>query len=1085
MKTRIITILLLLCSSLLLAQWHINEGFEDSTNLPAGWTMHDDGDGNFWRVVTNNPHSGNHAAFVDNYLPNQNQDWLITPQITVSEGDFLEFYTRSWYGTENLKVYLSTSGNQTGNFNTLLLHMQDLGTTYQMGTVSLDSYAGLSIYLAFYWECETYGVLLDDVKVGQVPTVDPELNLPDAVSFYQSEELQMDFSEYIVMTDLNFASLSVSGNTNITVDIDELIVTFSAPDFSGSEDITFTLLDTQTNQTASDQISVSVSADPTADLYVWRVIYPRYHEFVGLPFYPQIRVGNAGTSVFNGSIEVELSVTNDALEILYNETAMVNAEILPDESVPVSFDQSFTPAEIGQLSYHFHILTLDDNPDNNSHTHMGEVVIRESSGGPDGFGYRYIDSNEPLGPEYDWIEISETGVSTIMYGVDVFYGDDNFSEPIPLPFDFSFYGIDYDEAYVDINGEILLAENTWYTNYPGSGWGGDGNMFNYMYPIPGYTQMPALIAVYWDDLEADEGTGDIFFQSFGTAPERYMVFQWDSLRFRAGSGAEQLLKFQVILHENGDIKMQYHTVSTGQTGATIPHDLGRSATIAIQNEAADTGLCYLREIVQGNSYIGVEPAGNLLHEGLAILFYGGEDDQGPIITHKAAGNTFSRDIELAAHIIDMSELSSVTLHYDLGAGWQSTEYTEVEQNDYSFAVADIPLGATFKYYFEAIDAQDNMSRLPADAPSGYYSFKILPTADAQVLIAYSGNQDYQRLELPIYEAAMQEQGIGYDIYDWEEYAEYAIDPQYEAVLAYANTGSANDKMKYFAEVLTDYLALGEVQSPKNLWFSSDGLAAGQHGHSNSSPIRRLMSGYFRTHYIATGFGGGTNGLGGPDSFGYEHGTILALPGTPVGTEGMEYPVYANSPDCIFPNDEAGSPYYDEVPYPEIGANYVYAFEDGPINGNAYLYHGVAATTVDTPVYKTMYFSFDFSQLTNNNHRMQWMQDLMFWWNINPISNTDVHTPVLSSGLDNIYPNPFNPSTTIRYNVAKTERISLKIYNLRGQQVKELVNESKTAGTHTANWDGTDKAGNPVASGVYYLRLQTNTTRETRKLTMIK
>ncbi|MDY0127165.1 MAG: T9SS type A sorting domain-containing protein, partial [Candidatus Cloacimonadaceae bacterium] len=144
-----------------------------------------------------------------------------------------------------------------------------------------------------------------------------------------------------------------------------------------------------------------------------------------------------------------------------------------------------------------------------------------------------------------------------------------------------------------------------------------------------------------------------------------------------------------------------------------------------------------------------------------------------------------------------------------------------------------------------------------------------------------------------------------------------------------------------------------------------------------------------------------------------------------------------------------------------------------------------ATTVDTPVYKTMYFSFDFSQLTNNNHRMQWMQDLMFWWNINPISNTDVHTPVLSSGLDNIYPNPFNPSTTIRYNVAKTERISLKIYNLRGQQVKELVNESKTAGTHTANWDGTDKAGNPVASGVYYLRLQTNTTRETRKLTMIK
>ena len=193
---------------------------------------------------------------------------------------------------------------------------------------------------------------------------------------------------------------------------------------------------------------------------------------------------------------------------------------------------------------------------------------------------------------------------------------------------------------------------------------------------------------------------------------------------------------------------------------------------------------------------------------------------------------------------------------------------------------------------------------------------------------------------------------------------------FRSVLTYANTGSVNDKMKYFAGVLTDYLDLGTVQSPKNLWFSSDGLASSQHGQNNASPVRRLMSGYFRTHYIATGFGGGTNGLGGPDNFSYEHGTIKALPGTPVGTSGLEYPVYANSPDCIFPDDAAGSPYYDEVPYPEIGANYVYAFEDGPINGQAYLYHGVAATTVDTPSYRTMYFSFDFSQLTNSAHQQE-------------------------------------------------------------------------------------------------------------------
>lgn len=118
-----------------------------------------------------------------------------------------------------------------------------------------------------------------------------------------------------------------------------------------------------------------------------------------------------------------------------------------------------------------------------------------------------------------------------MYGVNAFNGDDNFSEPIPLGFNFPFYGIGYSTAYVDINGEILLAPNTWYTEYPDNGWGNDGNMFNYMYPIPGYSAMPGLIAVYWDDLHCDQGTGDIYFQSFGEEPNRYCVIQWHNLRF--------------------------------------------------------------------------------------------------------------------------------------------------------------------------------------------------------------------------------------------------------------------------------------------------------------------------------------------------------------------------------------------------------------------------------------------------------------------------------------------------------------------------------------------------------------------------
>jgi len=788
---------------------------------------------------------------------------------------------------------------------------------------------------------------------------------------------------------------------------------------------------------------------------------------------------------FNSEIEVQLEVFNADDQLVHIQIINAPLVIPTGESVELVFQETYTPTAEGELSFIFEILTEDDNSANNIHEYIVQIYDRVTEGGPDEFGYRFVDSNDPFGPVYDWIDISETGESTIMYNVPTWSGDDNFSEPIPLGFSFPFYGEQYSSAYVDTNGEILLAENTWYNPYPDPGWDSDGNIFNYMYPIPGYTQMPALIAVYWDDLHADEGISDVYFETFGAAPDRYTIFQWDNVRFHAGSGGDSLLKFQVILHENGEIKMQYHTVATGQTGASIPHDNGLSATIAIQNEAANAGLVYLREIVQGTSYIGIEPEGNILHDELAILFYSGEDTQPPIISHKPVGNTFAQSIELKASMIDMSVPLDAKVIYDIGSGWQEQTADTNDGSQYYFNLSDLPLGSMVRYYFSAEDTEGNMAVLPEDAPAEYYSFRILPSADANILIAYSGNQDWNRVELPVYLSALDELEINYDIYDWEEYPQYSFPEQYKGILAYANTGTVSDKMYYFAQELIDYLELGTEEEPKNLWFSSDGLASSQHAHPNSSVIRRLMSGYFRTSYVATGFGGGTNGLGGPNNINYEHGTILALPGTQVGTAGVEYPVYANSPDCIFPSDAAGDPYYDEVPYPEIGANYVYAFEGGPFDGQAYLYHGVAATTVDTPSYRTMYFSFDFSQLTSAIDRLEWMDDLFGWWNIYAVSSDDQTAPVVQSGLQSIYPNPFNPTTNIRYHLNEPEDVSLSIYNLRGQKVVDLVSESKAAGSHSIVWDGRDNSGRSVASGIYYLRLNTKTVNQTKKLTMIK
>jgi parallel beta-helix repeat protein len=84
-----------------------------------------------------------------------------------------------------------------------------------------------------------------------------------------------------------------------------------------------------------------------------------------------------------------------------------------------------------------------------------------------------------------------------------------------------------------------------------------------------------------------------------------------------------------------------------------------------------------------------------------------------------------------------------------------------------------------------------------------------------------------------------------------------------------------------------------------------------------------------------------------------------------------------------------------------------------------------------------------------------------------------------------YPNPFNPTVTISFNLASTQSVSAKIYNIMGQEIKELFNGTKAGGTTNLIWDGKDMNGRPVSTGVYFCSIQTETKQQTVKLTMLK
>ncbi len=88
-------------------------------------------------------------------------------------------------------------------------------------------------------------------------------------------------------------------------------------------------------------------------------------------------------------------------------------------------------------------------------------------------------------------------------------------------------------------------------------------------------------------------------------------------------------------------------------------------------------------------------------------------------------------------------------------------------------------------------------------------------------------------------------------------------------------------------------------------------------------------------------------------------------------------------------------------------------------------------------------------------------------------------------LEQNFPNPFNPETTIRYELGKASNVKITVYNITGQQVKTLVNGKQAAGKHTVVWNGLDDSGNRVASGLYFVRMKAENFAQVRKMTLIR
>jgi hypothetical protein len=299
-------------------------------------------------------------------------------------------------------------------------------------------------------------------------------------------------------------------------------------------------------------------------------IPPGFSEMVILQFIPD------SVMTYNGTITI---INSDPVKFHINvhlEGTGINApDIEIEDSLQVyantsdSLTRFLTVSNVGLGDLYFSAQIAGYRPGQNN---------IEGSGGADAFGHIWVDSDESSGPRFDWIDISGTGTLIQITG------NNSVSDPIPIGFDFSFYGSLHQTYRVCSNGWISFSTiSVAYNNLA----------------LPNNLAPRNLIAPLWDDLLLTPGS-EVYYENMGNKH----VVMFRNLTRVTGEGP---YNFEVILYDNGNIILQY----------LVLNNIMEDYTVGIQNGDATDGLTiahneyYLKDslaiLISKHSWLTVEP----------------------------------------------------------------------------------------------------------------------------------------------------------------------------------------------------------------------------------------------------------------------------------------------------------------------------------------------------------------------------------------------------------------------------------------------------------------------------------------------